>query len=100
MNTPGKTAEFDHGVFTTSDPEIIEFLRNDRSYGIDYFENQDDLSATVNPAVASSAEGEELEVTRPRTRAGQRAGVKAKPTTAADVDDEAAAEGADSSDEE
>lgn len=82
---PGKTAEFDRGQYTTTDPEIIEFLRNDRAYGVDFFENQDALAATVQPEKNVSGD-EGLEVTKPRRKPGQRAVVKHKPTTAADVD--------------
>lgn len=103
MNTGGKTAEFDRGTYTTTDPEIIEFLRNDRSYGVDYFESEAALAETVQPETSASDDGEALEVTRPRTRPGQRAAVKAKATTAADIDGDepvASAEGADSDESE
>lgn len=37
----GKRAEFEGGKFTTSDPEIVEFIRNDGWYGVKVFETEE-----------------------------------------------------------
>src|SRR5688572_13939038 len=95
ITSPGKTAEFHRGEYHTADKEIIDALRERASYGIDYFESQKALDATVNaePIESIARQDETLEVARPRTRKGQRAAVKAKATTAEDIDADAPAEG-------
>ena len=86
--TPGKTAEFDRGTFTTADPEIIEYLRDHGTYGQDYFENEADMAATTNPEERGVTSEDRPEVAKPvRTKPGERAAVKAKPTTADDLDE-------------
>ena len=86
--TPGKTAEFSRGEYRASDPEIIDYLRNHGTYGEDYFENQADMAATSNQDERGVTSDDRPEVSKPvRTKPGERAAVKAKPTTAEDLDE-------------
>ena len=99
--TPGKTAEFQRGEYRTSDAEMIEYLREHGTYGQDYFESEADMAATTNQEERGVTSEDRPEVAKPtRTKAGERAAVKAKPTTAADLDaEEGATASADESDE-
>jgi len=90
IKTAGRAAEFHRGRYETSDPAIIEFLRNHPAYGVDFFAEDDAQANVPMQAQVSRVTGDEVpEVAKPvRTKKGERAAVAVKATTAADLDAE------------
>ena len=89
VKKPHRILKFSHGQLTTSDEAVIAFLRGNKNYGRDFYAS-DDVEAAPAVAPATAAAQGPLEVTKPRTKKGQKATVNRAATTAADVDAEAA----------
>lgn len=53
---PGQYAQFDGGKFETSDPKVVEKLKNLPTYGVDFFEASDEpaeLAQNAEPNLES-----------------------------------------------
>jgi glutathione synthase/RimK-type ligase-like ATP-grasp enzyme len=86
LHTKSVAAQFTDGEYHTSDPEMIEWLRNHHSYGLVFFENKDQMAESENK-VEETVKPDKPVVVMPKKvmKKGPRTSV---PTTADQVEDE------------